>query len=99
MAKLCVKNFITELSLANKVDDAIVLEKQEIYNFFTILILLLLFQFMRKIQQETATICDERDVTASDFALRVRDFPTDFDDSVDIDEVVANFFREKGLPG
>lgn len=96
---VCIKNFITEMSLANKFDSRENLEKQEIFNFFTVLIMLMSFQFMRKVQLETALACDERDLTAADYTVLVRNFPRDFDDNVDVDEQVEIWFKEKGLPG
>ena len=95
----CPENRINVLSLANITNDTVELEKEDIYNFFTIVILLLIMQFVRKIQKQTAVICDERELTASDYTIRVTNLPKDFDQSVDIDEVIKAFFVENGLPG
>jgi len=99
IVKICVKDGINEYSLANKINDIADLEKQEIYNLFTIVLLFFLLQFLRKIQKETAVICDERDITASDFTARVRHFPTDWAENIDIDEEVKKFFETHALPG
>lgn len=97
--ELCPPNQINRLSLANIANEPEELEKADIYNFFTIVVLLLIMQFIRKIQKQTAVICDEREITASDYTVRVTNLPRDFDQTVDIDEVIKQFFIENGLPG
>jgi len=96
---ICTKNNINLFTLANRDGDHTDIEKADIYNFFTILVLILLMQFIRKIQKQTALICDERQITASDYTARVRNIPKTFTDKQDIDEEIKKFFTTQGLPG
>lgn len=95
----CPDNWINRFSLANRSNDENSLEKTDIYNFFTIIVLLLCMQFIRKIQKQTAIICDERAITASDFTCKITNIPKDFTDKEDIDEEIRKFFIHSGLPG
>ncbi len=97
--KKCNYNWINFFTLSNKQDDLVALEKADIYNFFTIIILFLLMQFIRKIQKQTALECDERQITASDFTAKVTNIPINFEDSHDIDEEIKKFFENEALPG
>ena len=70
----------------------------DVYTLITVIVLVFVLQIMRKIQKETALQCDEREVTASDFTIRVTGIPSNFTDEQDIDEEIAKFFVEKGTP-
>lgn len=96
---VCPQNQINILSIANIANDDVELEKHDIYNFFTIIILLLVLHLMRRIQRQTAIVCDERKLSASDYAVRVSNLPKDFEPNVDIDEAIKDHFVRYGIPG
>lgn len=95
----CNKNFVNLFTIANRRNEIDYLQKSDIYNFFTITTLLLILQFIRKIQKQTAIECDERQITASDFTARVINLPRDFTEAQDIDEEIRKFFEKQGCPG
>ena len=71
----------------------------DVHTLITVVVLVFMLQIIRKIQKERALECDEREITASDFTARVTGLPTDFTDEQDIDEEIAKFFTENGVPG
>jgi hypothetical protein len=95
----CSNSFYTDASLANQANNTTHVKLQSLINLGTIIILIVVLQFLRKIQRKTAVECDERDLTSSDFTVRVYNFPKDFTDKDDIDEEVKKFFTTKGCPG
>jgi len=95
----CNYNLVNLFTIANRRDEIDYLQKSDIYNFFTITTLLLVMQFIRKIQKQTAIECDERQITASDYTVRVINLPRDFTEKQDIDEEIKKFFEKQGLPG
>ena len=68
-------------------------------NFCTILVLILLLQVLRKVQKQTAVVCDEAKISAADYAIRVSNLPTNFSQDVDIDQAIRVLFTECGVPG
>mmetsp|Transcript_40597 Transcript_40597/g.36022 ORF Transcript_40597/g.36022 Transcript_40597/m.36022 type:complete len:178 (+) Transcript_40597:257-790(+) len=70
-----------------------------IYNLFTVVLLLFLLQFLRKMQKETAQRCDEGETTASDFTIRVKGIPKIFTEQSVISDDIREFFETRGLPG
>lgn len=95
----CNFNWVNFFTIANRRNETEYLERSDIYNFFTITTLLLVMQFLRKIQKQTAVECDERQLTASDFTSRIINLPRDFTDKQDIDDEIKKFFEKQGLPG
>lgn len=95
----CILSFATKYSLANNHLNGTSLEKQEIFNLFTIGILLVLVHYLRKALKQTAAVCDGKSVTVSDFTVRFKNFPRDFDKGADLHEEVKKFFKTEALPG
>ena len=95
----CVLNFVTKYSIANKVSEDREMDNQDILNLFTIIVLIVLMQYLRKIQKETALICDERAITASDFTAKVMNIPKDFGPDEDFSKEIRKWFQDNGLPG
>jgi hypothetical protein len=95
----CIKDYITEFTLANKIEDDYLMDNQEIFNLLTIVALIILLQFIRKLQKESALLYDEHVITASDFTARVKNLPRDFGHGVDVDEEIKKWFEVNGLPG
>jgi hypothetical protein len=95
----CIISPATKYSLANNHLNGSALEKQEIYNLFTVAILLVLVHSLRKTLKEEAVIVDEKSITASDYTIRVKNFPNDFDENADLDEEVKKYFAEHAIPG
>jgi hypothetical protein len=99
LIKECLKDSVNRLSMANKRFNDFSMDTQEIFNLLTVIILIGLLQILRKTQKETALVCDEREITASDFTARAIGFPTEFPDGTDIDEEIKLWFTVNGLPG
>ncbi len=55
------------------------------------------FQFYRKIHRDSGVIIDENANTASDYSVKVRNYP-DPGEGVDIDEDIKEFFETKCMP-
>jgi len=68
-------------------------------NLFTIIFLLYLLQKFRQIQRQTAVESDEREITASDFTLRVSHFPNDWPNDTDVDQKIREYFEENSIQG
>jgi hypothetical protein len=100
MSTICVKNPITQFSLSNNRFDEFVLEKQEIYNLFTVALLIFMIHYIAKSQKETAVRLDDEAITAADFTVQIKNFPRNFEEeNVDFDEEIKKFISEHGLPG
>jgi hypothetical protein len=96
----CLPSFQTKSSLINLVftDDKDQLD--DLLIFFTIFVLIIGLQFMRKSQRITAIKCDECSISASDFTVKISNFPKNFQDkNVDIDEAVKTYVKNHALPG
>jgi len=96
---ICTYNFANLFSIANRLNDRHDVELADTYNFFTITTLLLVLQFIRKIQKQTALSSDERQITASDYTARVQKIPRSFKENEDIDEEIKKFFERSAIPG
>ncbi len=95
----CIKDYITEFTLANKIDNDNLMDKQEIFNLLTIVTMIIVQHYLRKLQKESALVYDEDVITASDFTARVSNLPRDFGPGVDVDEQIKQWFEVNGLPG
>ncbi len=62
------------------------------------LILVVFFQFYRKIHRDSAVLIDEKANTASDYSIKVRNYPNP-EEGVDIDEDIKEYFEKNALPG
>ena len=95
----CILNFVTRYSLLNKVTDDKSMDTQDILNLVAIIALIILMQYLRKVQKETALICDERAITASDFTAKVMNLPKEFGSDENLAETIQTWFITNGVPG
>ena len=89
------KSWFVELSLANSNDKIGTTsqwkEAQMIVNFFTILLLLIYLQFFRRAQRKTAFECDFKNLTPSDYTVKVSGLPLNF-----LDYELKEHFKKVG---
>lgn len=95
----CISNVVTQYSMANNLSDIEVMDQQDMLNLCTIIALITLMQYLRKIQKETALACDERAITASDFTAKVMNIPKDFSQGEELEDTLRIWFTNNCLPG
>jgi hypothetical protein len=95
----CIPSFQNRSSLVNKVLVNDSDQMDDLLIFFTIFVLIIALQIMRKNQRIFAIECDERAITASDFTIKVSNFPKSFEEDVDVDEAVKRYIHNHALPG
>ncbi len=86
---VCQKNFITDLTLANKQGQKTYLRIHQWLNLAAVVVLIIMFQFYRKAANRMIEECDKNQETPSDFTIEVQDLPAD----TTADEV-AKFFMD-----
>ena len=74
----CINDDANGSSLANRRNDPNGMLMQQLFNLLTVLALIFSFQYLKKLQRETALLCDEGLVSASDFTVRVCNISRDF---------------------
>jgi hypothetical protein len=95
----CLRDHVNLFTIANKRNDDFSMDTQEVFNLSTVIILIFLLQYLRKIQRETALLCDEKIISASDFTARVSHMPLVYPKGTSMAEDIKVFFRYKALPG
>lgn len=95
----CLRDHVNTLTMANKRLDDFSMDTQEVLNLCTVIILIILLQYLRKIQREMALLCDEKIISASDFTARVSNMPLVYPKGTSMAEDIKIFFRYKALPG
>lgn len=73
--EVCYDYYYLYLSLANKKTDTDAMNIASWLNFVLILVLIILIQVMRWHVRKTASQCDERDISASDYTVMVEHIP------------------------
>lgn len=72
---VCYQYVYLYLSMANKKLDSDGLNIQSWLSFASIVILIIMIQIMRRNVRKTASDCDERDISASDYTVMVEHIP------------------------
>ncbi|CAD8118599.1 unnamed protein product [Paramecium sonneborni] len=73
---VCIFNWVTGLSLANKRDDQEFIDLQQMLNLISMLTLIFLFQYFRKEQRAFDTEIDSNTYYASDYTILLKNIPT-----------------------
>ncbi|EAS02885.2 kinase domain protein (macronuclear) [Tetrahymena thermophila SB210] len=76
-SKECVVDIISIFTIANKKQKVDYADIQDILNFTTILVLMILLFFFRKEQKEIDSQCDMAELTPADYTILVRNLPVD----------------------
>ena len=71
----CYNYIYMYLSLANKKNDADSMDVQQWLNFALVPILIVIIQLMRRHIRQTASDCDQRDISAADYTIMVEHVP------------------------
>ena len=93
--KGCVLAWATRLSLGNKIDHEHTLTAQRWLNVFTVIVLIIYFQYMRRNQRRLDKLCDESLTTPGDYTLMVTDIKTGV--GKDYDDELKVFFQDNAL--
>mmetsp|Transcript_38796 Transcript_38796/g.34492 ORF Transcript_38796/g.34492 Transcript_38796/m.34492 type:complete len:130 (+) Transcript_38796:514-903(+) len=94
LKKKCLLDDVTIFSLGNKVNQNELIIEGDVYNLFTVVLILFFSHFCRIIQRVTAVTLDELEITASDFTCWMGNLPK-FDEEEDIKAAIAKFIAEK----
>ncbi|CAD8092456.1 unnamed protein product [Paramecium primaurelia] len=73
---VCIFNWVTGLSLANKREDQEFIDLQQMLNLISMLTLIILFQYFRKEQRAFDTEIDSNTYYASDYTILLKNIPT-----------------------
>ncbi|KAL4444393.1 hypothetical protein ABPG74_016686 [Tetrahymena malaccensis] len=96
-SKECVVDLISIFTIANKKQKVDYADIQDILNFTTILVLMILLFFFRKEQKEIDSQCDMAELTPADYTILVRNLPvnTTKKDIREFFEAEKNLFSQK----
>lgn len=75
MTSECLLSYVSQYSLANKRNDGDSMEVQNWLNFVTVIVFIVFLHIFRWRQRVMASICDERDTSASDYTICVENLP------------------------
>ena len=94
----CPSLIETRLSLANVLNNSQIISVWQILNLVAYLGCVVIFQFFRFRQRKFAAECDERELTASDFTVEVKNIPRHLKD-IDLRQEIKDFMIDHAFPG
>jgi hypothetical protein len=94
----CIFSVATRFSVANLVNDEEKVDMQTWVNLAAVFAIILGLQLFRRSQRKMASECDERDTSASDYAICVENIPVkdDIDYQKELKEFFENFKTKSG---
>ncbi|KAL4484378.1 hypothetical protein ABPG74_019555 [Tetrahymena malaccensis] len=93
-------NVFSLFSLGRKSDQETFMEVQGYLNLSSMIAMIALLQWFRKLQRQLDAKCDDEDISANDYTIMIKNVPKDFDAiNDDYDDDIKEFFRVNSLEG
>ncbi|EWS72684.1 kinase domain protein (macronuclear) [Tetrahymena thermophila SB210] len=93
-------NVFSLFYLGRKSDQETFMEIQGYLNLSSMIAMIILLQWFRKLQRQLDAKCDDEDISANDYTIMIKNVPKDFEAiNDDYDDDIKEFFRVNSLEG
>ncbi|KAL4489888.1 hypothetical protein ABPG72_010787 [Tetrahymena utriculariae] len=98
---VCIQgNVFSLFYLGRKSDQETFMEIQGYLNLSSMIAMIALLQWFRKLQRQLDAKCDDEDISANDYTIMIKNVPKDFEAiNDDYDDDIKEFFRINSLEG